>query len=55
MKKNSRTQVNTKKYSCYGLKNSHKEFDNEKKKFLRLEISLLPPPPHNFSDGQSLI
>ena len=33
-------------------KNSHKEFDNEKK-FLRLENS--PPPPlHNFSNGPSL-
>ena len=31
-------------------KNSHKEFDNEKK-FLRLENS---PPPHNFSNGPSL-
>ena len=30
--------------------NSYKEFDNEKK-FLRLENS---PPPHNFSNGQSL-
>ena len=33
-------------------KNSHKEFDNEKK-FLRLENSP-PPPPHNFSNGPSL-
>ena len=32
-------------------KNSCKEFDNEKK-LLRLENS--PPPPHNFSNGQSL-
>ena len=32
-------------------KNSYKEFDNEKK-FLRLENS---PPPHNFSNGPSLI
>ena len=32
-------------------KNSCKEFDNEKK-FLRLENS---PPPHNFSNGPSLI
>ena len=31
-------------------KNSHKEFDDEKK-FLRLEI---PLPPHNFSNGPSL-
>ena len=34
-------------------KNAYKEFDNEKK-FLRLENSL-PPPPHNFSNGPSLI
>ena len=33
-------------------KNSYKEFDNEKK-FLQLENS--PPPPHNFSNGPSLI
>ena len=32
-------------------KNSYKEFDNEKK-FLRLENS---PPPHNFSNGPSLM
>ena len=32
--------------------NSYKEIDNEKK-FLRLENS--PPPPHNFSNGPSLI
>ena len=32
-------------------KNSYKEFDSEKK-FLRLENS---PPPHNFSNGPSLI
>ena len=34
-------------------KNSHKEFDNEKK-FLRLEDSPPPPAPHNFSNGPSL-
>ena len=34
-------------------KNSYKEFDNEKK-FLRLKNSP-PPPPHNFSNGPSLI
>ena len=33
-------------------KNSYKEFDNEKK-FLRLKNS--PPPPHDFSNGPSLI
>ena len=32
-------------------KNSYQEFDNEKK-FLQLENS---PPPHNFSNGSSLI
>ena len=31
-------------------KNSYKEFDDEKT-FLRLENS---PPPHNFSNGQSV-
>ena len=35
-------------------KNSYKEFDNEKK-FLRLENSPPHPPPHNFSNGPSLI
>ena len=35
-------------------KNSYEEFVNEKK-FLRLENSPLPPPPHNFSNGPSLI
>jgi len=34
-------QLILKKYSCYGLKKSYKDFDNEKK-FLRLEN---PPPP----------
>ena len=43
-KKNSCTPINPKKYSCYGLKNSYKEFDNEKK-FLRLKN---PPPPITF-------
>ena len=52
--KNSCTPINPKKYSCYGLKNSYKEFDNEKK-FLRLENSPPPPPPpHNLSNGPSL-
>ena len=51
MKKNSCTPINPTKYSCYGLKNSYKEFDNEKK-FLRLENS--PPLPHNFSNGRSM-
>ena len=36
----------------WSKKNSYKEYDNEKK-FLQLENS--PPPPHNFSNGPSLI
>ena len=51
MKKNSCTPINATKYSCYGLKNSYKEFVNEKK-FLRLENS--PSLPHNFPNGPSL-
>ena len=35
-------------------KNSYKEFDNEEK-FLGLDNSPSPPPPHNFSNGPSLI
>ena len=50
MKKNSCTPINPKKYSCYGLKHSYKEFD-DKKKFLRLENSPLPP---YFSNGRPL-
>ena len=44
-KKNSCTAINPKKYSCYGLKFSYKEFDNEKK-FMRLDNS---PPPNQWS------
>ena len=55
LKKIHARQLILKKYLCYGLlwpkKNSYKEFDNEKK-FLRLENSR---PPHNFSNGPSLI
>ena len=51
MKKNSCTPINATKYSCHGLKNSYKEFVNEKK-FLRLENS--PSLPHNFPNGPSL-
>ena len=40
--KNSCMPINPRKYSCYGLKNSCKEFENEKK-FLWLANS--PPPP----------
>ena len=49
--KNSCTPINRKKYSCYGLKNSYKEFDNEKKSMLLENPS---PPPHHFSNGPSL-
>ena len=53
MKKNSCTPINPRKYSCYGLKkNSYKEFDNEKNS-CGSKI-LLPPTPHNFSNGPSL-
>ena len=44
MKKISCTPINPKKYSCNGLKNSYKEFDNGKK-FLRLDS---PPTPITF-------
>ena len=44
-------QLILKNIHAMALKNSYKEFDNEKK-FLRLENS---PPPHNFSNGPSLI
>ena len=37
----------------WAKKNSYKEFDNVKK-FLRLENSPLPPPPHNSSNCPSL-
>ena len=47
--------MNPKKYSCYGLKLKFmKEFDNEKK-FPRLKNPTTPPPPHNFSNGPSVI
>ena len=54
MKKILARQLILKKYSCYGLKNSHTRNLITKKKFLRLEK--LPPPPHpdNFSNGPSL-
>ena len=46
--------MNPKKYSCYGLKLKFmKEFDNEKK-FPRLK-NPTTPPPHNFSNGPSVI
>ena len=55
MKKNSCTPINPKKiFMLLPKKYSYKEFDNKKKKFLRLENSP-PPAPHNFSNGPSLI
>ena len=35
-------------------KNSYKEFDNEKKIPAARKFSF-PPPPHNFSNGPSLV
>ena len=46
------TPINPKKYSCYGLKlKFKKEFDNEK----NFRGTKIPPPPHNSSNGPSLI
>ena len=46
MKKNHGRQLTLKKYSCYGKKNSYKEFDNEKKKKNSCGSKIpLPPPP----------
>ena len=45
MKKNHARQLTLKKYSCYGKKNSYKEFDNEKKKKKFLRLKNPPPPP----------
>ena len=42
-KKNSCTAINPKKYSCYGLKFSYKEFDNEKNSC----GSIIPHPQTN--------
>ena len=58
MKKNHGRQLTLKKYSCYGKKNSYKEFDNEKKKknSWGSKIPLPPPPPpYNFSNDPSLV
>ena len=53
MKKNSCAPVNPKKYSCYRLEKIHKkEFENEKK---TAAAQKFPTPPHNFSNGLSLI
>ena len=54
MKKNSCTPVNPKKYSCYGLKKIHTRNLITKKNSCSSKIPL-PPPPHNFSNGRSLI
>ena len=51
MKKNSRTPINPKKYSCYGLKKVHTRNVIRKKNSCGSKI---PPPPHNFSNGPSL-
>ena len=54
MKKNSCTPINPKKYSCYGLKKIHTRTLITKKNSCGSEIPL-PLPPHNFSNGPSLI
>ena len=54
MKKNHARQLTLKKYSCYGKKNSYKEFDNEKKKKIPA-AQKSPSPPYNFSNGPSLV
>ena len=51
MKKNSCTPINPKKYSCYGLKHSYKEYDDKKKNSCDSKI---PHSPHNFSNGRPL-
>ena len=53
MKKNHARQLTLKKYSCYGKKNSYKEFDNEKKKKNSCG-SKIPLRPYNISNGPSL-
>ena len=45
MKKNSRTPINPKKYSCYGLKKVHTRNVIRKKNFCGSKI---PPPPITF-------
>ena len=56
MKKNHARQLTLKKYSCYGKKNSNKEFDNEKKKKNSCGSKIpLPTPPYNFSNCPSLV
>ena len=52
MKKNSCTPINPKKYSCKGLKKIHTMNLITKK---NSRGSKIPPPPHNFSNGPSLL
>ena len=53
MKKNSCTPINPKKmFMLQPKKNSYKEFDDEKKIPAARKF---PPPPHNFSNGPSLM
>ena len=51
MKKNSCTPINSKKYSCKGLKKIHTRNLITKKNSCSSKI---PLPPHNFSNGPSL-
>ena len=54
--KNSCTPINSKKYSCYGLKKIYTRNLIRKKNSCGSEIPLSPPPPQkNFSNGPSLI
>ena len=52
IKKNSCTPINPKKYSCKGLKKIHTRNLITKKNSCGSKI---PLPPHNFSNGPSLI
>ena len=52
MKKNSCTPINPKKYSCNGLNKIHAKNLITKKNSCSSKI---PLPPHNFSNGRSLI
>ena len=52
MKKNSCTPINPKKYSCNGLNKIHAKNLITKKNSCSSKI---PLPPHNFSNGRSLM
>ena len=52
--KKSCTLINPKEYSCYGLKKIHARNLITKKKNPAAR-KFRPPPPHNFSNGPSLI